>query len=287
MQYTKIKIEDKYYPKRLYRIVALKGNPKLSTLGAVFGKIFEADFEHYFMFRSGRKSFVASSWIEQFDDEDEYSISSSFLDDLDDEFEYEYDTGEGYLFKCKKYKNLIDINKEDEDSPDVIVLEGKGAGIFENNHGMLEDYLSGRLSDDSFNDNEDEYYMPYNLELEKLSDFDNELDLDNYEFFYEDVSYIADHFDDEIIENPSYNFEEEDEEIDEWLLREEVAADIFNSDKVNKVFRQLIKNVDINDAYEMLVKTYKEIDELDEKNNYSADEYGKLFDEKINSLIRN
>lgn len=291
MLYTKIKIEDKYYPKRLYRVVLIKGNPRLSILGAVFGKIFEAWFEHYFMFRRRNESFVANSWLNQFDPmESECSISYSYLDDLGEEFEYEYDTGEGYEFRCKRYKKQQEINREDLDEdeyPDVIVIEGKGAGIFEDNHGMLDDYLGGRIPPEFCEEDEDFdnfLVMPDNLDLEKLGDFDNELDLENYELFYDDVEYIAKRFDDEEIENMEY--EEDDDGFDEWMLREEVADDVFNNIKINTVFRDMIKNIDINDAYEILVSTYKEVDKIAEENNYSDEDYEKLFSDKINSLIK-
>lgn len=291
MLYTKVRIEDKWNPKRLYRVVLLKGNPRLSILGAVFGFIFEASFEHYFMFRTKKESFVANSWLYQFgDNENEKSISFTCFNDLDSEFEYEYDTGEGYEFKCKKYKSKIEVNRDEleEDYPDVIVIEGKGLGIFENNHMMLDDYLSGEISGDFSEkdcDEENYYEMPYNLDMDKLSDFDRELDLEYYEMYYENVEYIAKRFDDEIIDEP-LEFNEDDKEFADWMTRSEVAYDIFNNEKVNTTFRELIKFVDISEAYELLYQKYKELDELDEENDYSDEEYDRIFEEKIDSLIK-
>ena len=109
------------------------------------------------MFRKKKETFVANSWINQFGiNEDEHSISFSYLNDLGTEFEYEYDTGEGYEFKCKKYKEKVEIIRDEldeEEYPDVIAIEAKGKGIFEDNHGMLEDYFEGKLSGE-FSDEE-------------------------------------------------------------------------------------------------------------------------------------
>lgn len=294
MLYTKIRIEDKYFPKRLYRVVAIKGNPKLSVLGAIIGQLFNASFEHYYLFRSNGKSYVANSWLHtEWSESNDKSMAKHYLDDLGENFEYEYDTGEGYEFKCKKYKKQIELDMKDLDEdeiPDVVLLEGKGAGIFENNHYMLDMYLDNEL-DPNFSEadeNIDEHlFMPYNLDLEKVSDFDNELILEDYENFYENVEYISDHFDEDEYDEDFEDYDDiDDNAFDEELLLEEVAYDVFNSKIVNKVFRQLIRNMDINDAYELLCDTYRQLEKEDEENEYSSEEYGKIFEERINNLLK-
>ena len=150
---------------------------------------------------------------------------------------------------------------------------------------MLDDYLNGKLSPEFCEKDEEEFnVMPFNLDLEKLGDFDKELDLEYLEFYYDEVEYIAKHFDDEEIEDMDY--EEDDRGFDEWMLREEVAADIFNNENVNKVFRELIKTIDINNAYELLCQTYKEMEVLYDEDNYSDEEYEKIFKGKLNNLIK-
>ena len=58
------------------------------------------------------------------------------------------------------------------------MTDGKGAGIFEDDVYTLWTYFDGGLDPDmSEDDDEKEFYMPENLELEKLSDFEKPLDL--------------------------------------------------------------------------------------------------------------
>lgn len=65
-------------------------------------------------------------------------MSKTHLSDLGENFEYWYDTGEGWDFFCKVMKRKYKYNEiQDEELPLALVVEGKGQGIFENDHQTL------------------------------------------------------------------------------------------------------------------------------------------------------
>lgn len=282
MEYTKIKISLKEHPKRLYRILAIKGNPDLYQLGAIIGLSVEAWFEHLYLFHKKNVRYVVGSWMDgYFDDRD---MAEHHMLDLGDNFYYEYDTGEGYVFNCKVYKNKINYVDEEADSeeeyPAAYVLEGVGQGIFENDHYTLDKYLYGDIdpesSEESYED-EDFQLLPQNLTLEKYGDFDNPLDIED--MFYEQyrVDEIANHFK-EMYGERSKEYFDEDDKIDDGFesFIDSVAGDIFKDENINAIFRELLKYYDLNVAFAMVLKTTAQTfsDE-----SYEGDYYQKRIDD--------
>jgi len=301
-EYTKIKVASKDDGKRFYRIIGIKGNPDLYTLGAYIGQTIGAWFEHMYLFHVGKKQYVADSWLEEGFFSEEYSLGECHLSDLGKKFVYEYDTGEGWEFDCSVYEKPYIYNDEyfEEDGyPDCIVIEGKGQGIFENDHGTLCRYLDGEIDPESSEENEELFqFLPMNLDLKKYGDFDNELDVEDMQYFEEEVADIVANMKGEI--DTSYkdylanDFEEDDDfsdcecedddEIDlDDLISVTVASDIFNDEKINKAFRRLIKTYDINDAYDMICDCFAEaiLEGKDEDDPKFTDE---LYFEKIKHL---
>lgn len=282
MEYTKIKISLKEHPKRLYRVLAIKGNPDLYQLGAIIGLSIEAWFEHLYLFRKKNVRYVVGSWMDGFFDERD--MAEHHMLDLGDNFYYEYDTGEGYVFNCKIYKNKINYVDEEVDSeeeyPAAYVLEGVGQGIFENDHYTLDKYLYGDIdpesSEESYED-KDFQLLPQNLTLEKYGDFDNPLDIEN--MFYEQyrVDEIANHFK-EMYGERNDEYLDEDDEIDDDFetFIDSVAGDIFKDENINTIFKELLKYYDLNVAFAMVLKTTAQTfsDE-----SYEGDYYQKRIDD--------
>lgn len=180
MEYTQIKISSQDDPKRFYRVLAVKGNPDLLTLGALIGCSINAWFEHAYLFRikGQREAYAFDSW------EDDYFLPMSkyHLSDLGDKFEYCYDTGENYDFDCKVMKRKVNSYYEDEEEADLaFVVKGAGQGIFENDHYTMWRYFDG-LIDPNSNEENDEQRLPMNMEFETYGDFDKPLDLEDYEY---------------------------------------------------------------------------------------------------------
>lgn len=256
MEYTKIKVLSKDDPKRFYRVLAIKDNPDLYTLGAIIGSSIGAWFEHLYYFRKGKSQFVPDIWLEDdFFFNDNKAMSDSHLSDLGDKFIFEYDTGESWEFECKVLKSKYKYDSRYDEPPLGLVLEGKGQGIFENDHHTLRRYLDGEIDPNSDEENEDiGQFLPMNLEFEKYGDFDIPLNTDLMVYFSSDIEDITDQFNID-----SQRDEEEDPDIMLSMILNQVAGDIFNDMYVNNIFRNLIKKHDINDAYDMIVRTTLEL----------------------------
>ena len=184
MKYTQLRLDCELAKKgRLYRVILAKSDIKLDELGAYLVFIFEGTMEHYFLYHTKTICYEAPDWIEDHLLFPTNIVNKDYtkhtLKDLPDVFTFEYDTGEGWTFKCKKQKKSVEkISKKK-----VIVLEGAGMGIFEDNRQTFEAYIKGKLkktfkkSQEELEDDE-EYYLPWNLDMKQLGDFDKPLDID-------------------------------------------------------------------------------------------------------------
>lgn len=97
------------------------------------------------------------------------------LDDLVEQFELEYDTGDGRDFNCEVLDETIEIKS----TKDIILLEGKGQGIREDNIFTLWEYLDGKIDKDFDKEIPEEgIYKPWNCDIKKYSDFDLPLNIE-------------------------------------------------------------------------------------------------------------
>jgi len=177
MIYTKIRVDFKYGPKgRFYRVILVKEDINLFNLGVGLGLALGAEFEHCFLIteRNINEEYVMAVFME--DPMPSYRYLANYtLNDLDDEFCYEYDTGDGWDFICKKYKRKVELDSKN----DIIVLEGAGQGIWEDNIRSLYALFSGEINPLEDHENEDKgIYFPWNFEIEKFGDFDMPLDIE-------------------------------------------------------------------------------------------------------------
>ncbi|MCQ2754983.1 MAG: hypothetical protein MJ231_08080 [bacterium] len=194
MQYTKIRLDFKYGPKnRFYRVVLIKGNPDLFKLSVELGTAVGAMFGHCFLITCKRRGihYVMAPFMEEPRDGYKY-LRNYHLNDLPDSFDFEYDTGDGWDFSCKRYKKYVEIKS----NKNLILLEGAGQGIWEDNIGSLYSYFNNEIDPDFDGEDEEKgIYKPWNVSIDKYSDFDNPLDIDeindtlndDFRFNYDEV----------------------------------------------------------------------------------------------------
>ena len=182
--YIKIRADFKYCEKgRFYRTFLIKEDAPLQEVGEFMVDILGGSLEHYFLFRNKEMSFIAPSWIEMwnsFGTHKQVSFVGKKICDLGDSFQFEYDTGDGWVFNCKVYKKREIKEFDDDDEPAYgFVLDGKGMGIWEDSISSLHAYLNGEIEKDyNLEDEERGIYKPWNFDIDKYSEFDDPLDLE-------------------------------------------------------------------------------------------------------------
>lgn len=272
MEYIKIRADFRYAEKgRLYRVFLVPPNMNLFELGCRIVGIFQGTLEHCFLYTHGKTQLVPASFMEDtFPGIKAYWMGQYAVENLPDTFDFEYDTGDGWVFRCKKYKTVV--NTEYEGDPRIIVLEGKGQGIWEDNITTLYAYFEGKLKpDDIAEESEEEgYYLPWNVSIEKWGDYDAPIDLD----LIEDITWE-----------------------DSWREEKEYAAQLgldkvrkepdpfhlyFSEDNIRFAFKNtLADTLAYAYGYEGVIKKAKEIygDPIGE------DRYRTIFSEEIDKVL--
>ena len=184
VKYLKIRADFKYAKKgRFYRTFLVRDDIGLGELGELIVEIFGGTMEHFFMYRTKDKSYIPSSWMEQWNTlgstRNEPFKDKTILD-LPETFMFIYDTGDGWDFDCKIYKQIVTKNIDDEDDvPTGFVLDAKGMGIWEDNIRSLYAYIDGEIDKDySEEDEERGIYKPWNFDINKYSEFDDPVDIE-------------------------------------------------------------------------------------------------------------
>ncbi|MCR5694730.1 MAG: plasmid pRiA4b ORF-3 family protein [Clostridia bacterium] len=185
IKYYKIRADFKYAEKgRFYRVFLVKENANLREMGEFIVEIFGGELEHMFLYRlKGNRSYLPESWIEDwnfFSRAENEPFNKKTVEDLPDTFTFEYDTGDGWDFNCKIYKKpVIKEIDDDGDIPFGFVLDAKGMGIWEDEIYTLYAYLEGKIDKDfDGEDEENGIYKPWNFEIDKYSEFDDPVDLE-------------------------------------------------------------------------------------------------------------
>ena len=183
-KYFKIRADFKYANKgRFYRTFLVREDIGLGELGEFIVDIFGGTMEHFFLYRTKEKSYIPSSWIEQWDEFGsirQEPFKDKTIKDLPEQFMFIYDTGDGWDFDCKIYKRIVvKTVDDDEEIPTGFVLEAKGMGIWEDNIGSLYAYLEGEIDKDYNEEDEDRgIYKPWNFDIKKYSEFDDPVDIE-------------------------------------------------------------------------------------------------------------
>ena len=184
VNYIKIRADFKYATKgRFFRTFLVREDIGLGELGELIVDIFGGTMEHFFMYSTKEKSYIPSSWIDNWDDMSTHQhepFKNKNIKDLPNNFIFIYDTGDGWDFDCKIYK--VKVTKtfdDDEDIPTAFVIDAKGMGIWEDNIRSLYAYFDGEI-DKNYNGEDEEkgIYKPWNYDIDKYSEFDNPVDIE-------------------------------------------------------------------------------------------------------------
>ncbi|MCR5308654.1 MAG: hypothetical protein K6E21_00895 [Bacilli bacterium] len=291
MNYTKIRLDFKYGPKgRFYRVILVKGNPDLFKFAIMLGTSVEAAFEHCFLITtSDKKSYVQAGFMEE--PFDGYKHLGNYkLYDLPEKFCFEYDTGDGWNFDCKRYKKLVEV----ESNKDIILLEGAGQGIWEDNITTLYALFNGEIDKDFNKEDYDKgICKPWNLAIDKYSDFDLPIDI-------EEANKILD---DEFNANYKSILKSEKEFIKETkvCLKDYNESDTFNRrlnvailgavdeqvknlSYVKDAFKKLSNQLGANKARECIASELLICIYNSQKNNVAFDE--KDYKKRLNKLVQ-
>lgn len=177
MLYRKMRVSLADAPDRLYRVFWLRENTRLDILAEILMDMLAMKREHLYEFIAGRQVYVIDP--EEMDMALKGNRMSGYTaEDLGSSFRFIYDFGEDWTFDCR----LENTGKNLDLDQLIIMEEAAGAGIFEDNKQTLFAYFSGEAPAGMRTDRENRgLFMPWNLDLNKLGDFDSPVDLDDME----------------------------------------------------------------------------------------------------------
>ncbi|MBR2793574.1 MAG: hypothetical protein IKE16_02925 [Solobacterium sp.] len=177
MEYTKIKISSTDAPYRLYRVLLVRDDLLLPFFAQVIMAVFQMMDAHLYEFQSKDRRFVLEI-DEDLPKNNEVLMKDYRISDLGEKSSFIYDFGDWWEFDVKVYRGKV---KRVESDP-VILKEGKGAGIFEDDRSVFLSYIAGAVSPVSRNTYPERGpALPWNLGLRKFGDFDAPLDLESYQ----------------------------------------------------------------------------------------------------------
>lgn len=175
MLYRKIRVSHLDDKTKLYRIFYVPEDIRLNDLASVIRETFRMEEGHLYEFRKGKISYVMKTDdpYGYHDDYGDYDMSEHTIHDPGDQYRFIYDYGDHWEFEVRIFK----LTKEIDSNFPVIVLEGKGQGIWEDNRWGYMQLLNGEMPKDlSEDDEENGFYMPWNLGLEHAEDTFEEID---------------------------------------------------------------------------------------------------------------
>ena len=171
MLFRKVRVSHFDDKNRLYRVMYVPEDIILDEFARYIMRTFHAVEGHLYEFSRGKHIFGKSEYSGDFPEWSD--ICESRLLDPGNTYKFVYDFGDWWEFEVRIYKKTEEI----ETGNRVIVLEGKGAGIWEDNRTGYLALISGDFPEDqSEDDEENEYYMPWNLDLEKAGETFNDID---------------------------------------------------------------------------------------------------------------
>lgn len=181
MKYVKLKVSYKSeYADRFNRVVLVKETLNLDELGVALVAALGGALEHNFLFIDGEKRYEPLAFVAEtrryFEFTGRYHIS-----DLSDSFEFDYDTGDCWDFDATKLEKDIELDiPEGKAAPIIVILEGVGLGIWEDNRRSLDAYLSGEIDGDFdlIDGTSSPYALPWNHNIKSAKEFDLPLNLE-------------------------------------------------------------------------------------------------------------
>lgn len=272
MEYYKLKIEFKPFPKRLNRTILVRKDVDLFSLGCIITNIFYGVFEHLFSFKDSQHLYSLLTKDSDYFFEEEIDMRGITLEEVDKKFLFTYDFGDNYEFKCTRYDDIENLKQ----TKLAIVKKATGKGIFEDNITTLYDYLDGQITDMDINE-EGIYSYPWNFDLNSLDEFDDV----SIEQVQKTLSHVKADIN-EMMQN--YYGDEEQETISEEQMMDFFASLIDNlalkNKKVKNKFEELKLNYNGLRAYEKMIELLSNcIEEGKEPNKIE-----KLFIKKVDTL---
>ena len=173
MQYKIIKVN---FPKceegRFYRTYAVRPDMNLKDFGcAILTSLYSTVSKSYY-FSKGSVRYLPQHMIRKSHDSEDKLITDYTVDELGEDFGFSYGIDE-YSFDC----SVLDLEEKDS-LTDIILLDGKGQGIWEDCHLTFMAFLNGRVDSSKLEENcSENIFVPKNVKLSKYSDFDTSFDL--------------------------------------------------------------------------------------------------------------
>lgn len=172
MRYKTLHIEFMPFPKRLNRIIKVREDLDLFTLGVVLVVALNGQFEYPFVFQTRRRDYL-SRYFGQIDEETQVYMTNYHLKDLGSNFIFMYDTADSWIFKVK----VINI-EEIRSRKHGFIIDAVGQGIWENELDLLTRYLKGEVRGDiRQGQEEDKLSHLWERKVRPVSDFDRVLDI--------------------------------------------------------------------------------------------------------------
>lgn len=185
MEYLKLKVKFKPYPKRFYRTLLVRPDMNLVDLGCILVTALEGAFEHCFLFETRDFSYEPIMFLTEGVNINSRLMDDYTINDLGEKFDFVYDTGCNYEFACSVMKKRVEISDEES----AYLIDGAGQGIWEDYIGELYDYLDGKIDPSSQGD--DVHQLPWNFDNTCFGDFDTAFNLEDAQDKFID-SYEAD-----------------------------------------------------------------------------------------------
>lgn len=174
MLYRKVRISGLDDKKRLYRVLYVPHHLNLSEFAQIIRETFRMNGGHLYEFRKGQLNWTERrEEFQDWDDSPGMEMRDYGLLEPGNTYRFIYDYGDDWEFEIRIFK----AEKEFDTDLPVIVLEGTGRGIWEDNHGGYWSLLNREMPEDLFEDDvAREFYLPWNLDLEKAGDTFDEID---------------------------------------------------------------------------------------------------------------
>lgn len=146
--YYYIRLEDRDFPKLFFRVVLIREDLPLETVGAILASCIGSSFEHAWLFADKNRQYLPEEWIQDYPAEKAVSLRKKFIKDFclkaNRSFFFEYDTGDSWDYDCYLGTTLI----ERKGMRKAYCLDGAGAQIFEDDHSGFIKLLSNKKLDD-------------------------------------------------------------------------------------------------------------------------------------------
>ena len=167
--YKKIRLEFKDCEKnRFYRTFLVKEDLNLFNFACAIVTAFRGSFEHYFLLRTNEKNYCPKVYVNSLNGVNNVLMDNYTVMDLEDEFSFIYNMNEQWKFNGKILETVESSFKKE-----IILLDGKGQGIWEGSLKTLNAYFEGKLDPTTLEEDlENGLYLPWNHRLSSFGDFD-------------------------------------------------------------------------------------------------------------------